>query len=402
MVVTPPGRFSTIARQFSPSDNSLATIRLMMSGGVLAENGATKQIVPVGNAVWALAGSAEAANATITARCLFARRNNCSLMKGLPLSAKSSNLTNCNFWTCHSRTARSPVPLKSACIPLCGTLRSGLRNTGDDAMADPKVIKGLERGLLVLQALHMQPDSSLHEMHVVTSISKPSLLRILHTLARAGLVTRRLGDGRYRVGATLSHAPSRRAHRDRIAEAAAPIMERLCERVSWPSDLMVPAGDHMEIRETSRKRSPFLLQPERIGLPVNWLWSGVGRAYLAHCPATERQRIIGLLAGSTKTGGPVGAPSRHGSTSSLAEVRARGYGTRDAAHTGGYYGGPPHADGLLAMAVPLRDGPRVLGSINIVWLRTASTVEAFAARHLFDLQAAAAEIVSSLRSRSRR
>ena len=86
----------------------------------------------------------------------------------------------------------------------------------------------------------------------------------------------------------------------------------------------------------------------------------------------------------------------------LAEVRARGYGTRDAAHTGGYYGGPPHADGLLAMAVPLRDGPRVLGSINIVWLRTASTVEAFAARHLFDLQAAAAEIVSSLRSRSRR
>src|SRR5947209_6371988 len=86
-----------------------------------------------------------------------------------------------------------------------------------DAMADPKVIKGLELGLLVLQALHMQPDSSLHEIHIVTRISKPSLLRILHTLARAGLVTRRLGDGRYRVGATLSQAPSRLAHRDRIA-----------------------------------------------------------------------------------------------------------------------------------------------------------------------------------------
>jgi IclR family mhp operon transcriptional activator len=275
-----------------------------------------------------------------------------------------------------------------------------MRNTGNDAMADPKVIKGLERGLLVLQALHMQPDSSLHGMHVVTGISKPSLLRILHTLTRAGLVTRRLGDGRYRVGATLSHAPSRRAHRDRIAEAAAPIMERLCEHVSWPSDLMVPAGDHLEIRETSRKRSPFLLQPGRIGLPVNWLWTGVGRAYLAHCPATERQRIIGLLAGSTKPEDRLARePARLNVI--LAEVRARGYGTRDAAHTGGYYGGPPHADGLLAMAVPLRDGPRVLGSINIIWLRTASTVEAFAARHLSDLQAAAAEIVSSLRSRSR-
>jgi DNA-binding IclR family transcriptional regulator len=167
-------------------------------------------------------------------------------------------------------------------------------------MADPKVIKGLERGLLVLQALQMQPDSSLHELHVVTRISKPSLLRILHTLVRAGLVTRRLGDGRYRTGSTLSQAPSRRAYRDRVAEAAAPVMERLCEKISWPSDLMVPAGDHMEIRETSRKRSPFLLQPERIGLPVNWLWTAVGRAYLAYCPAKERQRIIGLLAGSAR------------------------------------------------------------------------------------------------------
>ena len=88
-------------------------------------------------------------------------------------------------------------------------------------MAGPKIIKSLERGLLVLQALQMQPDSSLQELFVFTGISKPSLLRILHTLARAGVVTRRLADGRYRIGATLSRAPSRREHRDRIAEALA-------------------------------------------------------------------------------------------------------------------------------------------------------------------------------------
>ena len=70
------------------------------------------------------------------------------------------------------------------------------------------------------------------------------------------------------------------------------MLERLCTRVSWPSDLMVPAGDHMEIRETNRTRSPFLLQQERIGLPVNWLNSAVGRAYLAYCLPTERQRIL--------------------------------------------------------------------------------------------------------------
>jgi IclR family mhp operon transcriptional activator len=38
----------------------------------------------------------------------------------------------------------------------------------------------------------------------------------------------------------------------------------------------------------------------------------------------------------------------------------------------------------------------VHGSINFRWIRTAFTVEEFAARHLADLQDAAREIVGSL------
>jgi IclR family mhp operon transcriptional activator len=268
-------------------------------------------------------------------------------------------------------------------------------------MPEATIIKGLERGLRVLQALRMQPDSSLHELHALTRISKPSLLRILHTLARSDVITRRLADGRYRIGSNLTHAPSRRDHRDRIAEAAAPVLERLCRRVSWPSDLMVPVGDHMEIRETTRTRSPFLMPQERIGLPVNWLWSAMGRAYLAFCPVKERQHVIELLRASSKPEDRLARePERLNAI--LAETRARGYGTRDAMHVGGYYGAPPRADGLLAIAVPLRDGNRVVGTINMLWLRPAHTVEAFADRYLADLQAAATEIVSSLRNRSHR
>jgi IclR family mhp operon transcriptional activator len=268
-------------------------------------------------------------------------------------------------------------------------------------MGGPKIIKSLERGLRALQALQMQPDSSLQELYVLTGISKPSLLRILHTFTRSGIVTRRLGDGRYRIGATLSHTPTRREHRDRIAEAAAPVLERLCKRVSWPSDLMVPAGDHMEICETTRARSPFLLQQERIGLPVNWLWSAVGTAYLAYCPAKERQRIIDLLRESNRPEDRLARePARLNAI--LNEVRARGYGIRNSMHTGGYYGGPPHSDGLFSISVPLRDGSRVLGAINMLWLKNAFSIEAFAARHLAELQDAAAEIVSSLRRRSQR
>ena len=80
----------------------------------------------------------------------------------------------------------------------------------------------------------------------------------------------------------------------------------------------------------------------------------------------------------------------------LAETRERGYAARDRSFVGGQYGGPPTDDGLAAIAVPLRGRSRVHGSINILWIRTAFTVEDFAARHLVDLQAAAAEIVDNL------
>jgi IclR family mhp operon transcriptional activator len=268
-------------------------------------------------------------------------------------------------------------------------------------MTGPKVIKSLERGLTVLQALQMQPDSSLHELYVITRISKPSLLRILYTFARSGVVTRRLGDGRYRIGSSHSHTSSRRAHRDRIAEAAAPILVRLCERVSWPSDLMVAAGDHMEIRETSRTRSPILLQQERIGLQVDWLLTAVGRAYLAFCPGKERQLVVNMLRSSSRVEDYL-AREPDKLNAILAATRARGYGTRDATYVGGYYGSPPIADGLLAIAVPLQDGQRVLGALNMLWLRPAHSVEEFANRYLPDLQSAAAEIVASLRKRPRR
>ena len=89
----------------------------------------------------------------------------------------------------------------------------------------------------------------------------------------------------------------KRDRHDRVAEAAAPVLLRLCEKVKWPSDLFVPAGDHMERRETSRPRSPFMLQPMWPGLSsrVAWLTTGVGRAYLAWCPEKERQAILRRL-----------------------------------------------------------------------------------------------------------
>jgi IclR family mhp operon transcriptional activator len=250
-------------------------------------------------------------------------------------------------------------------------------------------IRGLERGLRVLQALQSSSILSLHEIHQATRISKPSLLRILNTLEHVGFVSRRLADGHYRISA-FARMGRKRDRYDHVAEAAAPVLDRLCQKVSWPSDLMVPAGDHMEIRESSRVRTPFSIHfmHDRIGTPVNWTLSAVGRAYLAFCPDKERDRILALLRKSELPEDRLARDPKR-LERILTETRGGAYGRQA-------------PDGLAGIAVPLLDRGRVHGVVNIIWAKAARTIDDMVRDHLIDLQNAAAEIVQSLRDQARR
>jgi IclR family transcriptional regulator, mhp operon transcriptional activator len=144
-------------------------------------------------------------------------------------------------------------------------------------------------------------------------------------------------------------------------------------------------------------RSPFLFSPDRIGTPINWLLSGVGRAYLAFCPEEERQHVLKLVRKSTNRENWLGQDAKR-LNEVLAETRNRGYGTRDSAFVGGSYG-TSIPDGLEAIAVPLLGRKQVHGAINIIWTKPAHTIDEMVARHLADLQTAAVEIVDSLMKR---
>jgi IclR family transcriptional regulator, mhp operon transcriptional activator len=267
-------------------------------------------------------------------------------------------------------------------------------------MAKTKTIRSLERGLKVLRALQQHPISSLHEIKQLTGLPKPTLLRILRTLENFGAVSRRLADGHYRISATLAQLARKPDRYDQIAEAAAPVLDRLCRKISWPSDLLVPAGDHMEIRETSRVQTPFstVFLHDRIGTPVNWLLSAVGRAYLAYCPEKERNKILALLRKSELPENRLARDEKRVRLV-LKETQMKGYGTRDLNFDGGAYRRQA-PDGLAGIAVPLLDGNRVHGVINIVWPKAAKTVENMVGDHLADLKNAASEIITSLRNQS--
>ncbi len=264
-----------------------------------------------------------------------------------------------------------------------------------------ETMRGLERGLMVLRTLQDAAALSLADLHRSTGLPKPSLLRVLATLQAHGMVNRSVGDGLYRFRS--SGAPRVPQRHQRLAEAAGPHLVRLQEKVLWPSDLAVRRGRQMEIIETNRGLSGLQLARDRLGDRVEMSGTAMGRAYLAHCPAPERERLVEELRRHPAERGPMGPLDVPRLEAAIRQARARGYAVRDPQQSGWQRLGRGD-DGLDAIAVPILAGPgegaSVLGCLNLLWPRRFRLVGEIARLQLADLQATSRAIAEDARRRS--
>lgn len=261
-------------------------------------------------------------------------------------------------------------------------------------MSDRVTIRALSRGLRVLKAVQDGAGLSLHEISQATGLAKPTLLRILRTLEAGGHVRRGLTDQLYH--ANMRFVPTlEEVQRSLLAEVAAPVLDRLCQDVLWPSDLAVHEDGFMWVQETSRRRSPFMMNRAVTKFGIHMLQSAMGRAYLAHCKPEEQCEIIECLAGSSEPYNQL-ARQRDKVERILEDVRRKGYATRAT----GYFVTQPTEARVAAIAVPVRSDSEVLGSVNLVWISQAATEEQFVRRHLNGLIGAAREIGTRYEGRS--
>lgn len=250
-----------------------------------------------------------------------------------------------------------------------------------------ETLRGLERGLLVLAALERQDGIPLKELHRQTAIPKPTLLRILGTLEAKGYARRRIADGGWRRCARGDQPPSSRMV-SLLLDIGGEVLDDLCRRVIWPSDLAIYDRGAMQILDTSRRLTPFVINHTEVGFRVPVMQSGLGLAWLAFCPEEERKAIIADL---SRSDDPYDRPFREAAKvdAVVAETRARGYGVRAR-------GFQPRRnmteDNTSGIAVPIFAGGRVVAAVNLVWILSAFDERVFVARYLKDLQATAEEI----------
>jgi IclR family mhp operon transcriptional activator len=248
-----------------------------------------------------------------------------------------------------------------------------------------ETLRGLDRGLQVLDALDAANGLSLRQLHRITGLPKPTLLRILATLENHGYARRRLADGSWCRSARRGANPNA-ALLESLLDVGGDALDELCRRIVWPSDLAVYDRGAMTVLETTRRKTPFVVHMTGIGYRVPMLQTGLGRAWIAFCSDEEREGILAELAASES---PFDRAARDSVfiNAIVTETREQGYGTRAAGFT--LRGAAERTDGV---AVPVMMRGRIIACISLVWLVSALDRATAIARYLPDVKAAAAKI----------
>jgi IclR family transcriptional regulator, mhp operon transcriptional activator len=253
--------------------------------------------------------------------------------------------------------------------------------------------RGVTRTLAVLRALNTHNGATVTQLSRVTRISRPALYRILDALVHNGYVAADPDRKTYCLTYLVRSLSDGFRDEHWISEIAGPVMNDLQRRVLWPTDLATFANYEMRLRDTTRRRSPLVIDRSAVGAQLSFLRSALGLAYLAHCPASERGAILEML---QRPGHP-----DHGLASDtvrvlrlLREVRRRGYGWRfKGADT-------PENDArsqTATIAVPVYGEAGVVATIGITFFASVLSIQEAARRHLGDLRAAARAIELAMR-----
>ena len=249
-------------------------------------------------------------------------------------------------------------------------------------------LRGLERGLQVLDALSISSGMTLRELHCNTNLPKPTLLRILATLEARGYVRRRIADGVWRRSARRSETGSLQGL---LLDVGSSVLDDLCLKLRWPSDLAVYDEGSMMIIETTRKKSPYFINWTGVGYRIPMLQTGLGRAWLSYCSDEERETILSDLRLSSS---PFDRAANNAQLIDqlIAETRAQGYGTRVQGFTLRKIG----EEKTDSFAVPVIARDRIVGCMNVTWLVSALDQNTAVSRYLGEVQAAAAKIGSEI------
>lgn len=248
-----------------------------------------------------------------------------------------------------------------------------------------KDVRALTRGLLVLETLSELGWTRIGALSRHAGIDRSSLYRTVSTLIGLGYVVRRQEDGAIALTARMAHIADGVKDDDIIAQAVAPHLRELTHEILWPSDFASFMGGAVTIRCSTHKMSPMSVHRRVVGKKRFLVRTALGKAILS---AMTDQELEAALAIVESQGGSDAKDiaNRAALAQILNDTRDTGYASST---------GQMEAN-ISAIALPVRGRSGVVGSINIVFFRSAMTPQKAADRHLERLTACIANVEAAI------
>jgi IclR family mhp operon transcriptional activator len=225
------------------------------------------------------------------------------------------------------------------------------------------VIEPVRRSFAVLEALSRRRSATLSVLTAETALPRPTVIRLLHTLIALGYAVRVSREQGYRLTDRVLGLAESIRFVDHLVDAALPHMRRFTEEHGWPLYLATLGAGAITIRHSTAPESPMAFEGAALNTPRPLLISALGRVILAFCSEDERRAALKAMGGLTPRQAAALAVA-------LERIRTDGYA----------FTAPPRPTRLHGMAVPIRRGSRVLGSLSMRFPRSAMTEEEVARR----------------------
>lgn len=245
------------------------------------------------------------------------------------------------------------------------------------------------RALEVLRAVNVKREATVTDIFKATGINRPTIVRMLETLAHAGYVLRHLDRPVYSpTGKTLELSGGYELHSE-VGRIAGPILAELRRLTRWPSDVAVFDGDAMVVVQTSRDQDRIFMN-RRPGFRAPILGTSLGRAYIAFCSDEDRSRALALAAKSSDLWDrPAHEPRQ--AAQLIRRIRQSGFATMHEEYSRRAY--ESSADSI---GVPVLIGGVAACAMNLMYLREAMSAREAEQRYLGPLRETAARLAAAL------
>lgn len=161
---------------------------------------------------------------------------------------------------------------------------------------DPDFVASVARAFAVLEAVGQSRSPGNQELAEQTGLPKATVARLTGTLLKLGYIVEGPGHRGYQIGArTMSLGYAYIARHD-IGELVQPVLRELSDAFPCATSLVTRAEHDMIYLAQARSRSARLMINVGVGSRVAIVNSAGGRAYLAGCPAAEREALLQEIA----------------------------------------------------------------------------------------------------------